>query len=152
MNIQYIRHKFGGVSNLLPDEPLLYGREKLRAVTLSSAINRGIWSSLTCFGGAMLRVTDRRILLSGRIFPCYTQEAELWFGGEPEASCDLIQAVSLAEGAYGRCIEVCSRNSHRRRTWFTSPDLVVRIFCDNAAEIEDILRQRTAGNSAKKIA
>ena len=149
MDVFYIRHKLGGVSPLLPDEQPIYSQTKFRAITLSSAISRGLWTSFTCMGGVMLRITDRRVILSGRVFPFYAQETDLWFhGGGAEVSCDVIQTVSLAKGHYGECVEIHGRNPRRRQTWFTSPDLIARIYCDDPAEIERILLQTMAGNPA----
>jgi hypothetical protein len=93
MDILYIRHKLGGISPLLPDERLLYVQTNLRAITLSSAIGRGLWTPfITCLGGVTSRVTDRRVILSGCLFPFYTQETYLWFQeGDSEVSCDVIQ-------------------------------------------------------------
>ncbi len=149
MDIFYIRHKLGGVSPILPDEHLLYSQTKLRAITLSSAISRGLWAPFICMGGVMSRITDRRVILSGRVFPFYAQETDLWFhGGGAEVSGDVIQTVSLAKGHYGLCVEIYSRNPRRGQTWLTSPDLIARIYCNDAAQIERIIRQTMAGNPA----
>lgn len=149
MDIFYIRHKLGCVSPILPDEQLQYSQTKLRAITLSSAISRGLWTPFMCMGGVMLRITDWRVILSGRLFPFYTQETDLWFHGRgAEVSCDVIQTVSLAKGHYGQCVEIYSRNPHRRQTWITSPDLITRIYSNDGTEIEHIILQTMAESSA----
>lgn len=71
-------------------------------------------------------------------------------GGGAEVSGDVIQTVSLAKGHFGRCVEIYSRNPRRRQTWLTSPDLIARIYCNDAAEIERIIRQTMAGNPARQ--
>jgi len=149
MDVMYIRHRLGGMSPLLPSEQVIYSLDRVRAVSLvCSAFCRGLWArSHGC--GTRICVTNRRVLISSRIgtFFFYRQEVDLWFPGQqPEGKDELITAVSLREGRYGRYVEIRSRNPRRRQSWFSSPDLAVRIFHEELERIKCILCETMAEN------
>lgn len=142
MDVMYIRHKIAGISPLLPDEELLYSQERFRAVSLTcSSFSRGLWVPPLCCG-IRLCVTNRRILLSCCILPLYRQEVDLWFSGQqPEGKTESLTAVSLENGYFGRCLEIRSRDPSRHQSWFSSPDLTVRLFCKEPENIERVIRE-----------
>jgi len=143
----YVRHKIGGVSPLLPDEELLYSQERFRAVSLScSSFSRGLWIRPFCCG-TRLCVTNRRVLLSSCILPFYRQEVDLWFSGQqPEGKTESVTAVSFEDGRFGRCLEVRSRDPNRRRSWFSAPDLTVRLYCREPEKIDRAIRDAMTAN------
>jgi hypothetical protein len=147
MNIMYIRHKFGAMSPLRPDEELVYSQEAFGVVTLScSFFSRGLWVPPFCFN-IRICVTNRRILLSCLMLPFYRQEIDLWFlGQQPGGGGDTIVELSRAKGYCGSCLEVRSRDSQRRKTWFSAPDLMTRIYCKELDALEGAIRQAMAGS------
>ena len=112
MKCMYIRHTFSGITPLEPDEELVYLQEWLPAITLYCApINFGVWSRGFAVN-ATLRLTNRRLLLSGHVLlPSYRQEADLWFpGSQAKENTDLITTVSAGSGGYGPYLEIMTRN------------------------------------------
>ncbi len=153
MNILYIRHKFGGMSPLRPDEELVYSQERFRAVTVScAALSRGLWIPPFYFS-IRIYVTNRRILLSCLMMPFYRQEIDLWFPGQqPKGLGDSVTDVSRARGYYGPCLEVRSKDPQRRETWFSAPELTTRIYCEDLDALEGAIREAMGENGGSESA
>jgi len=147
MDIMYVRHRIGGMSPLLPDEELVYSQDRFRAVTLScSSLSRGLWAPWLCCG-IRLRVTNRRIFLSCRLLPFYRQEVDLWFSGQqPNGKTESVTDVSIEKGRLGPCLEIRSRDPNRRRSWFSAPDLTVRLFCKEPENMGSVIRKVMTAN------
>lgn len=164
MDVMYVRHRVGGPARLLSGESLLHEQDSgklnvkrvlgllsgekplqepdhLRAISIYCSPFCQALMSPAQLHSFRLVVTDRRALLSWRpvpYFPFYLQETDLWFPGQqPEGKKEIITSASLGEGRFGPCLEIRSRNPHRRDSWLTSSTLIVRIYC---AEPEHIGR------------
>ena len=148
MDVMYVRHRIGGMSPLLPDEELVYSQERFRAVTLScSSLSRGLWAPWLCCCGIRLRVTNRRIFLSCCLLPFFRQEVDLWFSGQqPNGKTEFVTDVSIEKGRLGPCLEVRSRDPNRRQSWFSAPDLTVRLFCKEPENMERVIREVMTAN------
>lgn len=138
MDVMYVRHRVGGPARLLSGETLLHEQDRLRAASIyCSPFCQALWSP-ALFLSVKVLVTDRRVLLSCRPLPSYWQETDLWFPGQqPGGKREIIASASLEAGRFGPCLEIKSRNPHRRDSWFASSALIVRIYC---AEPEHIGR------------
>jgi hypothetical protein len=151
MDLMYIRHKLGGDSPLAPDEEMVYSQERFRAISVFCApFNQGLWLQALGFN-ATLRVTSRRVILSGHtpLLPFYRQEVDLWFPGrQPKENTDVITSVSIGDGRYGPYLEIKSQNPLRRKSWYASPNLRARVFCDNPQGIWRIVNEAISSNQS----
>jgi hypothetical protein len=134
----YVRYKLGHASELLPEETLLHAYTSFRAITLTCAHSYGIYHSLF---STKLSITDRRLLLTFSCLPFSRQEVDFWFPGrQPAGETGSITGLFLKEGFFGRCLEIESKDPSRRHSFFSSPNLIMRIFCKETEQIEKDIR------------
>ena len=137
-----VRFKLGGISPWLPDEVVLHSQKRFKAVSSTCMPSYRIGFQMPPIMLMTLYVTNRRLLLASNLLLFSTQEIDLWYEGKkPEEKTELITGVSVANGLFGQCLEVRSRDPRRRQRWLWSPDLTLRFFFRNPEEVETIIRK-----------
>jgi hypothetical protein len=135
-----VRFKFGGMAPLLSGEVILHSQSRFRAISSSTFPSYRIGIQLPPLVWMTLHVTNRRLLLVARIFPCITQEVDLWYPGMlPEGKTEQITKVCVSSGLFGQCVEVQSLDPSRRCRLIWSPELTLKFFCGNAMELHRVI-------------
>ena len=137
-----IRFKFGRMTPLLSDEMVLHSQRRFRAISARCPPGYRIGFQLPPIMLNTLYVTNRRILLACNILLFSTQEIDIWFEGEkPDDKVELITDISVANGLFGRCLEIRSQDPSRCQCWLCSPDLTLRLFFKNPEQVEAVIRK-----------
>ena len=141
--------KLGKPSPLLPDERVLHEQRRFRAVTSTTVPRYRIGFNLPPLWRISLLVTNRRCLVLTDLFHCMTQEIGMWYPGQnPDDDPETITNVSCRTGLFGRCLELRTRNPHRRQRWLWSPNLTLRFFLKQPERIEAMIHEQMAQDGA----